>query len=345
MPRIRIDEAKIGMVITKDVYFQDSSFLILSSGSVLDKKKIDKLKQIEVRWIDVLAESEKNSIKVLDQPFAKIYDELKEKTEEIFDNLKLRKHIEKSEVLNSIEEMAHLLTHNHNVVSLLRQIKDEDDYLYRHNIGVGMLMTMQSKWLKLSPAETVEATLTGIFHDLGKLEIDDKILNKPGKLNEIECEEMKRHSELGYDILKSQTWATKSILNGVYEHHERENGKGYPRGLDGKKISLSGKMVAVCDVFDAITADRVYRPKVSPFEAADLIFAQAAGCLDPEMSYVFLKNLSTFYVGNVIKLNDGRVGEVIYIHKQEPTKPIVHVEDDFIDLTVERHLKIIDVME
>lgn len=345
MTKILIEEAIPGMVLTEDVFLKDTSVLVMNKGAILDERKIERLKELEIYTIEVLSDREKESVKIIEESFKPTYNKMKAQLNMHFDNLRLGKKESSREVVEISKDMLEVLSQNHNLMALLRQMEDDDDYLYRHSIAVGMMSAMLSKWMNYDLRFQIEASIGGTFHDIGKIKVPPQILNKPAKLTEYEFSIMKEHSSHGYYILKDQVWATPRIKLGVLQHHERNDGSGYPQGRKKEEISSLARIIAVCDVFDAISSQRAYQDKRSPFEAAEIIFRESANLLDTEYAYVLLKKLSTFYVGNMVSLNNGEVGEIVYLNPQETTRPLVRIEDRFVDLASERHLKIMEILE
>lgn len=345
MTRIFIDEAKSGMVTTKDIFIKDTQFLILNTGSVLNKRKIDRLKEFGIYTIDVLSESEKDSVRILKEPFKPIYDELKKKTHRYFEKLRLQNKVEAGEIIENANEIIDIIAENNNLLSLLKQMESDDEYLYKHSVAVGIITAMLAKWMNFEPKLQIEASIAGTFHDIGKIRTPQHILNKPSKLTLEEFDIIKEHSRHGYDILNTQSWATKNVKIAVYQHHERNDGSGYPEGLKAPDISVLAKLVAIGDVFDAVTTKRAYKDKLSPFDASEIIFKESIHRLDTEFCQVLLKKLTAFYVGNVVSLNNGKVGEIVFLNPMEATRPLIRVENQFIDLASERELKIIDILE
>jgi putative nucleotidyltransferase with HDIG domain len=132
--------------------------------------------------------------------------------------------------------------------------------------------------------------IAGLMHDIGKIGIDENILNKPQKLSSDEWKEIERHSEIGYRILSSVNEFSE-IAEHVLEHHEKWNGKGYPRGLKGEEISLQARIIAVADAFDAMTRDRAYGKALSEEEAINEIRRCSGTQFDPEIAGVFVEKV------------------------------------------------------
>jgi response regulator RpfG family c-di-GMP phosphodiesterase len=152
-----------------------------------------------------------------------------------------------------------------------------------------------AKLAGLSLKEAILLRDVSPMHDIGKLGIPDEILKKPGKFNDKEYEIIKKHPEIGYNMLKnSKRELLKAAAIVAYEHHERWDGKGYPRGIKGEEIHIYGRITAIADVFDALASDRVYK-KAWPLEKIIKLFKEEKGKqFDPKLTQLFLDNLNDF---------------------------------------------------
>jgi len=158
-----------------------------------------------------------------------------------------------------------------------------------------------------------------------------------------EFEIMKKHPLYGYNYLKDAIGISKIVTNAVLQHHEREDGSGYPLKIKGDQIHPYAKILAIADVFDAITSNKSYSEKKNPFYAQEIIQSDSFSKLDPGICYTFLKNLSKMYIGKAVLLTDGTIGEIVYIHANAPTRPVIKVdEENYVDLSTNRS---IDVQE
>jgi len=223
-------------------------------------------------------------------------------------------------------------------------IEVADEYTYKHSINVGMVSSMIGKWLGYNSNEVMDLALAGMLHDIGKSRIPLDIINKPARLTPEEFDIIKTHPRAGYDILCESQEVNFDVLFGVLEHHERMDGKGYPSCSVGKKIHEYARIVAVADVFDAITSNRVYKGKISPFKAAEIVMEESAEHLDPEIVQLFLSRIAQFYVGNKVQLNTGEFGEIVMVNRYNLTRPLVQVKEHFYDLSSNYHLQIVEVL-
>jgi len=159
-----------------------------------------------------------------------------------------------------------------------------------HSKRVSETCEFISQSMNLSEADSQQMKIAGLMHDIGKIGIDEHVLNSTGLLNHDEWEEIRRHSEVGYRILSSCNEFAE-IAESVLEHHERWDGKGYPKGLQGEEISLAARIIAIADSFDAMTGERTYKSSLSVDEALEEIMKCAGTQFDPNITKVFVKRL------------------------------------------------------
>ncbi|MFH1381201.1 MAG: HD domain-containing phosphohydrolase [Candidatus Omnitrophota bacterium] len=177
------------------------------------------------------------------------------------------------------------------VTSLVTAVDAKDPYTHGHSERVSRYAVAIGKEMSLSPDLLEELRLAGLMHDVGKIGISDAILSKKGKLNKIEREKIKKHPAIGSKIVES-IMHSKGIMRGIVEHHEFFNGKGYPKSLKRKEISLEGRIIAIADAFDTLTTDRPYQKAFSPKESALEIIRSSGTQFDPEVVRAFQKSLS-----------------------------------------------------
>lgn len=212
---------------------------------------------------------------------------------------------------------------NPDALLCLTKIREKDNYLLEHSLNVAILLANFANYLGMSEDEVQDLSYAGFLHDLGKIKIPDEILHKPGRLTDSEMEVMKGHVKHGVDYLKS-TEIAPPLIQAISEHHERLDGLGYPAGTKGDDISQAGRMLAIADMYDALTADRVYKSGMSSQRAFSILMSDAPTRLDQSLVQQFIKCLGVYPVGSLVLLSNDRLAMVLE-QKDSPLTPLVKV--------------------
>ena len=323
----------------------DASVMAFSTDSLmetlteLDKENIRVNAQEEPSHFEKLKASQE--FQAFKQSFAKNVEGLRSNLNDI---------VEKNtpiNVDNMIGDTMRIISEQGNtfgVFDMLHNMRDFDDLTYAHSMNVAMICNVFARWLGFDEENVKMATACGMMHDIGKLRIPDSIIKKPGKLTDEEFALIKSHPIAGYNILKNQN-ISDHIKLAALEHHEKCDGSGYPMNLTRDKIDGFAKIVAIADVYDAMTANRVYREGLCPFKVIEIF--EEEGLQKYEIAYImkFLENVVNTYIDNRVMLNDGRIGTVRWINKQRLSKPMLEMTDaTFLELAKEPGLSIVKIL-
>ena len=213
-------------------------------------------------------------------------------------------------------------------------LRSKDAYLLEHSVNVAFLLVTFGKYLKLDRVMLREMAVGGILHDIGKIKVDNKVLHKPGKLTPEEFEHMKLHQVYALEIMNETTGLSQISKDICLMHHEKLDGRGYPRGLKGDEIPRHGRMSCIVDIFDALTATRCYKEAMSPAAAFKILLSLTPFHLDQELVYEFIRCIGVYPVGSLVELSDGRVGIVWASKDRDALHPIVKC---FYSLKVKRY--------
>jgi putative nucleotidyltransferase with HDIG domain len=355
--KVSIDACLPGMVTAETIY-NNYGAVIVWENTKLDDPAINRLKDFRMDAIHILESSlpykhnkiaEEKTVVIVSArteeiSFTEAYEKDTDEFKSVLHDLSTGKTVSLNKTIEIANSVYSRKNDNRDIINCVTQIRKVDEYTYYHCVNVSLLAMLIGKWMKLGPDDIYMLVQAGLLHDIGKSLISSELLNKPGKLTNEEFDKIKKHSEYGYYLVKNLKGIDKRVSEAVYYHHEREDGSGYPMGLPGDQISQFAKILGVADTFDAMTANRTFRLKESPFRVFELMQNGCFGYLDPVILDTFLANISHYYVGYKVKLNDGRIAEVVYINRQQYGKPVLKVNDNYLDMSVAKNVTIEEVI-
>lgn len=277
--------------------------------------------------------------------FDDIYIQGIELSHSMFEDLRFGRPLQLAPIRECVGHICRFLDARTNMLTLLDRVQDKNPYMYSHPVNVAIVSSVIGKWMGLNNSDLTNLVLAAFLHDIGKAKIRDSILNKADKLTTSEMDIVKAHPGIGYKILDSIKGVEPEVMLGVLSHHERQDGSGYPMGQKGDEIFLFGRIIAIADTYDAITATKSYHEKQSPFKAVEEIQAGSFGSLDPEICQCFLNNIHNYYYGINVRLSNEHVGEIIYVNPEERTRPLIRCNDEYHNLTKERNLEIVEIIQ
>ena len=334
-----------GDILAEDVY-NDWGMVLVAKNTVMNSYIKEKLLQMNIPnvWLYNTKEQLDNYYREISyQKVKRTYKETVITVKQFISNLSSGQPVEYKTIKELSQVIFDQAIETNYIISCLKEIKGVDEYSYTHCVNVAFYSMLIANWLGLPGDRTREVIQAGLLHDIGKAKIPYEILNKNGKLTDQEFEHMKMHSTYGYDMLRDIPDIDQRIKNAVLMHHERFDGSGYPGRLKGDSIELYARIIAVADVYDAMTQNRVYKQKVSPFESFRMFLTIGISSFDITVLSAFTKNLSAFYVGTKVLLNTGATGEIVYVPPQDIVCPIVNVGTSYLDLSKEKELKVVNV--
>ncbi len=237
-----------------------------------------------------------------------------------------------NELLNQTKEIIVMSENPIRTFHMMHKIRKYDDATFIHSLNVAILCNMFGHWINMPQDDLDVLTLAGLLHDVGKMKIPEEIIKKPGILTEEEYTEIKNHPRRGYNLLKPMK-LDERIKKVALMHHERCDGSGYPDGLRGDQIDEFAKIVAIADVYDALTSARVYRGALCPFEVINMVVEQDGDKrFDPKYLHPFLEGIVKSFIGCEVVLSDGEKGTIVAMHADELARPSVCVSGKVLDL-------------
>lgn len=346
-----------GMIVAEDV-FTNSGEKILLKNTIINPKLIIKLKMYGIKEIiafipqsiadklpvpDAHVNQLKTSedFKVFKQSYMDSVGELKTVYGSILNQKTLK--VEPDMIYAAASSILKEATNSIRTFEMLHCMRDYDDSTYVHCMNVALIARAFGAWLNLPESDQQLLTICGLLHDVGKLLIPPEIITKPDKLTPEEFKIIKTHTTLGYQLIKDMDVDSR-VKDAVWMHHERSDGSGYPKGLKGSEITSFAKIIAISDVYDAMTASRVYRGAICPFEVVEEFERDGYAKYDVAYLLCFLEHIVQSYINTPVRLSNSMIGEVVLINRQHLSRPTVKVDNQFFDLSKDSSLKITAIL-
>lgn len=340
---ISVNDCQPGMKMAETIFNQYGA-VIVGEGTILDQHLISKIQRLGIDKIKIIDFTEKSLRDNSFEIFKAQYNENLGTVKSILHDISIGKNVDVVKINKVARSISMKINDNRDIVNSINQIRQVDEYTYTHSLNVSMLCMLIGKWLKYDLKNLGMLIQAGLLHDIGKGKIDPEIINKPLPLDDDEYEIMKKHTLYGYMLTEGLAGINEDVRKGVLMHHEREDGSGYPLGAKGDQIHGFAKIIAVADIYDAMTSNRSYRHRQSPFEVFEMMENNTFGILDTRVVKVFLGNMAAYYIGDFVKLNTGNIGEIVYINPMRISQPIVRVKDIYTDLAEETKIKILELV-
>ncbi len=323
-----------GDELSKPIY-NDKGQILIHEGVPLTQRMINRLTEIGVTYVyiedEVTDDIESNS-PISDRVRIEAVNTIKN----TFDTMSGSEDVANSFIFDKTgEKMVDIVRHilsevqGHNeVISLLSDVFTYDDYIFTHSLNVTIYSLALGTELGLPSKKLEELGYGAMLHDVGKVFVPREVLLKPGKLSDDEFQQIQEHAEAGFNMLRKMPTVPLVAAHCAFQHHERLDGSGYPRGITEKDIHLYAKILGIADVFDAVTSNRVYRDAMLPHEGLEILYAGAGTLFDQKMIQAFRKSVAAYPNGLTVVLSDGRKGIVSRQNKHVSDRPFVRILEE-----------------
>lgn len=360
--RIHTRELQEGCILSEDV-FSLTNRPIISKKTVLTKDLVEILKVFLIKEVEVEKTlvngmpffpagqiedvPNTNETKASDLSFMDTFLISVQKYKKEFYAWQSGLPIDISKIRNIMIPLIEKMENSSSGIFSLHHLSTNEDYIYQHSIAVGIISAFIGKKLNFNKGEIVQLALGGCLADAGMAKINRFILQKNSSLTFEEFEEIKRHSTFSFKMVQNISLLRASTKIGIFQHHERLDGSGYPFGEQSHKINHIAKIIAVADAFHAMTSQRLYRRKQSPFKVLEMLMQDSFGKYDLQSIQALGSGIMTFSIGSSVKLSDGQNAEIIFMEEKSPTRPLVKIEGtgEIIHLGKNRQLFIDEVLE
>jgi putative nucleotidyltransferase with HDIG domain len=344
-----ITELSPGMIVGETIV-SDTGKVMLDENAVLNETLIRLLLLWGLETVPI-KETGPSRLKFLNnataenQMFVATHREIAEAVKDAFDKIRYLREVPIKQFADLANRCYSSLVSSPGVMNHLMTIYETDDYTFRHSVNVSIIAGVIGKWLGIREELLQDLVLAGLLHDIGKTQIPLSILNKPGRLTASEMDVMKLHTTKGVELLGATSQMPDSVTSAIAQHHERMDGTGYPGRLHGDKISLPAKVIAIADIYDAMTSNRVYRAAVTPFAVVAEFSKDMFAKLAPEICTVFLNHLTQSLIGCTVRLSDESSAKVVYVNKHHLDRPTLQsLDGTFLNLAERNDLNITEIV-
>lgn len=313
-----------GMMVAQTLYGKNNEKL-LCSGTLLTERLIESLTKL--RFAGVYIDDEiSRDIDIVNV----ISDELRVETTNNLKKVFLKAGDGRSvpnpqHIKQQVDSIITQLMENKNMMVNMVDLKCFDNYTYAHSVNVGVLALVIGVAAGFNENMLSKLGMGAILHDIGKVFINKNIINKPGRLTDGEFDEIKTHPNKGYVYTKEKFRLPTTAYMGILDHHEKFDGSGYPNAKAESDISIFGRIIAVADVYDALTSERPYRDALSPSESMEYIIANAGQMFDPDVVQLFIRKVAPYPVGTTVELSNGCTAIVLENFESFCLRPRVRV--------------------
>ena len=357
---ISLQQVKEGMITADDV-FSPSGQLIIPKNTGITGRLISRLKLYNVKKVCVIitedvarelnAVAEKNKpvnpeknttqFKAFNHTYQDMANDLEAAFKTIVENP--TESFDPAPIIDQILLLAGTVKNTMHLMNTLQLMREYDDTMYIHSLSVALIAHNIASQQNFSEEELRSLMFACAFHDIGKVHIPAEILNKPGRLSNEEYEKVKQHALKGYEIL-TRAQFPEEVQMAALLHHERCDGSGYPSGHSIDQIPLFARIIAIADVYDAMTARRSYRKEICSFDVIAEFEASGYQKYDANLLIPFLTSIAQSHINNQVRLSNSLIGTIVMLNKHKLSKPVVNVDGTFIDLSKEKDVTILELL-
>lgn len=364
---VAVHDVRPGVTLIEDV-FVNTKYPIVPKNTLLEVKHLEALRAFNIRTIlvaeevvtreEVLPEMEEEPIdadtiltltKVVKQDTTEeLYKSAVQAYEKEFSNWRAGVKPDIAKMRSIMMPLLEKVAKQKRLLGMLSDLVRPQTYNAHHAISVGMLATAISQKMNFPEGQTIQLGLAAALSDCGMAKVDASIMRKTAFLTKEEYLEVKKHVIYSYQMIKDTPLLRQEMKQAVLQHHERLDGSGYPRGYKLQEISSFAQIIAVADVFHAMTSERIYRMKESPYKVIEMLMQEEFGKFDLKVLHALQSLVEQLTIGTKVQLSDGKIGEVIFVHRDASLRPMIKImgaQETILDLTRNRQLSVDRVIE
>ena len=357
---ISLQQVRQGMITADDV-LSPSGQLIIPKNTTLNPRLISRLKLYNVKKVCVIitedvaqelnAKAEKNKplnpekttqeFKVFNRTYQDMANDLEAFCKAVIEH-PYESH-DPAPIIDQVLELAKTVKNTMHLMNTLQLLREYDDTMFIHSISVALIAHTIASQQGISEEELRTLIYASLFHDIGKMQIPASILYKPDRLTDDEYAQVKEHAQMGFDILEKARFP-QEIQAAALLHHERCDGSGYPFNHTAEKIPFFARVIAIADVYDAMTARRSYRKEICSFDVIEDFENSGYQKFDVTLLLEFLTGIAQSHLNNKVRLSNSLIGTIVMINKHKLSKPVVNIDGTFFDLSKQKEISIIELL-
>lgn len=357
---VHTKELRIGNMVAEDI-FANTQYPIVYKGTKITHEHLHVFKVFNIEKIlvssDQIIKNKKTTIntevienRTIDSKpfdFQESYNQAVEELKKLFVNWEAGSKIDITKIRGFILPLVEPILSNRSILFNLNNYSNPKDYLYHHCIATGLISALITHKLGYEKGFVFQMAIAGTLADCGMAKIPQSIRRKNGSLTENEFFEIRKHPLYSFQMVKSLPALREEMKLAIYQHHERLDGSGYVEGVKIGKISIFAQIIAIADTFHAMTSERLYRSKESPFKVIEMIKESEFGKFDIKVVQVLGDLISSLSIGSKVELSNLERGEIVFINTIYPTRPLIRLDStgEIIDLTKLRSLYISKVLD
>jgi len=329
---VPISELRVGKVISEDI-FANTQYPIIFKNTIISHEHLQVFFAFNISRVSVYKDGTDHQSEVNDTElvapheavptFKRVYDNSVEQFKKEFKNWEAGAKVDIAKARSIILPLVEMVLEDRTIIFDLNEYSNPKDYLYHHCVATALISAVIAQKLGYDRGTTIQVAIGGLLADCGMAKIHPRIRDKKTTLTEKEFDEIYKHPTYSYNMVKDLTILKDTMKEAIYQHHERLNGSGYPKAEKIANISMFAQIIAVADVFHAMTCERVYRAKQSSFKVIEMINESEFGKFDIKVVRALIDIVADLPIGTIVELSNLERGEVMFVNKFAPTRPLI----------------------